>query len=214
MDFATLIGKRMMPSGNWLGTADDGTAGAQPRLFLTFDDGPCPKTTPYLLEVLAEEQVQATFFIIGAHAERHGDLVQQVAAAGHTVGSHGYSHRPFPLMSTKDMESDLARANETLRSITGQAPRFFRPPYGVLDERGARCLSEQEMKTVYWGVVTEDWLPIGAKRVVARVERKLSNNALIVLHEKWFPKQTIAATKEVIKIGKQAGYQFAALGVT
>jgi peptidoglycan/xylan/chitin deacetylase (PgdA/CDA1 family) len=199
MDFATVLGKRMLPSGNWSGTAHDGTAdNAKPRLFLTFDDGPCPKTTPYLLDLLAQEEVSATFFVIGAHAEKHPQLLERIAQAGHTVGSHGYSHQALPLMTTKSMESDLARAKETLQSITGTAPYFFRPPYGVLDARGARCVAEQKMSTVYWSVVAQDWLPIGTARVVARVNRKLHNNALIVLHEKWFPKQTIQATKAVI----------------
>ena len=109
------------------------------------------------------------------------------------------------------MAEDVRRSAESLTSITGTPPHLFRPPYGLLDHRGARCLNDNGMQPVYWSLVTEDWLPIGAKRVVARVQRRLHNDALIVLHEKWFPRQTLQATKEVIKLGKAAGYQFSAL---
>jgi len=208
IDFATYLAKKFFPPGHWLGPV---SAAKAPSLYLTFDDGPDPKTTPALLEILAEEQVSATFFIIGAHAENHPDLLEQVARAGHTIGSHGFSHQALPTMAPKKMEDDVRRASESLTAITGTAPQFFRPPYGLLDARGGRYVTECGMKPVYWSVVTEDWLPIGAKRVVARVQRRLHNEALIVLHEKWFPQQTIQATREVIKMGKAAGYTFSAL---
>jgi peptidoglycan/xylan/chitin deacetylase (PgdA/CDA1 family) len=153
----------------------------------------------------------ATFFIIGAHAEKHPHLLEQVARAGHTIGSHGFSHQPLPTMASKKMADDVRRSAESLTAITGQSPQLFRPPYGLLDARGAHYLKDNGMQPVYWSLVTEDWLPIGAKRVVARVQRRLHNDALIVLHEKWFPRQTLQATKEVLQLGKAAGYRFSAL---
>ena len=98
INLATQLAKKVFPPGQWLGTAG---SGAQKSLYLTFDDGPDPKTTPALLEILAEEEVLATFFIIGAHAEKHPQLLQQVAQAGHTIGSHGFSHQPLPTMASK-----------------------------------------------------------------------------------------------------------------
>lgn len=206
MGFLTWLGKRIMPEGHWAGHEESNAT--KPRLYLTYDDGPHPDTTPQLIEILAAENISATFFIIGSHAEKHPELVQQLAQAGHVIANHTYQHEFMPMLTTKRIESEIQKTQQAILQACGQTPALFRAPYGILDNRVADCLKERSMKPVYWSSVSEDWLPLGAKRVISRVVRKLSDGDLIVLHEGWFPEQTLDATRGVIKFAKQAGYAF------
>jgi len=206
MELLTWLGKRILPHGHWSGHHENN--GDNPRLYLTYDDGPHPETTPQLIELLAAENITATFFLVGSHVEKHPELVQKLADAGHVIGNHTYHHEFLPMLTTHRIETEIERANQAIFQACGQTPTLFRAPHGVLDARVADCLKERSMKAVYWSCVSEDWLPLGATRVVSRIVRKVSDGALIVLHEGWFPHQTLEATRGVIKFAKEAGYVF------
>lgn len=207
MDCLTTIGRRHLPAGYW-GGGFDRELRAGP-VCLTFDDGPCPHTTPWLLEMLEEAQVTATFFLIGSHAARHGHLVEKIRAGGHVIGNHTFNHHPMPILPTRSIEREIDRANAEIGEITGQSPVLFRPPYGLIDERAAECLRQRQMVSVYWSAVPLDWEAPGARRVAGRVLRRMSAGSLIVLHERrLLAKQTISAAKEIICKGKELGYEF------
>lgn len=206
MDFLTNLGRMILPAGHWEHDPSQGT------VYLTFDDGPSPHTTNKLLELLANERVSATFFLIGSHAGRHPDLVESIAAHGHAIGSHSLSHKIMPLLTLREIESEIHRANIIFRELVGYTPKLFRPPYGLVDKRAARYLEELQMKIVYWGAVPEDWDNIGGQRVAHRVLRRLTDGTIVVLHEqKRIAEQTLAATKEIIRVGKQRGFTFKTL---
>lgn len=215
MDFLTFVGKRILPSGFWGDSPvakknDSESAEDEPRtLYLTFDDGPSPHTTPYLLEILEKENISATFFMIGSHVAKHPELVEQLSKSGHTIGNHSYNHLFMPLLPIRVLEEEIEEANKRIEEIVNFRPDFFRPPFGVADQRIADALKERGMTTVYWGAVSNDWRPIGAERVIARTSRRMSHGTLIVLHEGgWISKQCIKATERIIQIGKQQGFQF------
>lgn len=203
IDFITRMSRNVLPAGFW----GDGHALnsvnhpelCNSRAYLTFDDGPSPHTTPYLLEMLEEQGIQATFFLIGKEAERYPDLVKAIADAGHTIGNHSYSHLFLPGLSTKMIEREIERTNKEITEIIGEQPKIFRPPFGVMDGRAASALTERAMHPVYWSQAPEDWALPGAQRVVRRVLMKLAPGALIVLHEgKFLKQQTLLAAKEII----------------
>ncbi len=207
MDRLTEIGRKYMPDGFWGGETVPGSARRQ--IFLTFDDGPCPHTTPRLLETLAEAGVQATFFLIGSSVARHPELVERIAGQGHVIANHSFSHPLMPALSTRAIEQEIDTTNRRIEEVTGSAPSLFRPPYGVCDRRSADCLSERGMVPVYWGVVPLDWQAPGAERVVHRVMRRLEPGALVVMHERRaLSHQTVTAAKEIICKGRQLGYEF------
>lgn len=211
MDFLTWLGKRVLPQGVWSGHEPSNDQSIKPRLYLTFDDGPDPHTTPQLLEILATEKISATFFVVGSQAQKYPELVEQIMKGGHVIGNHTYHHEFMPSLTNKRIETEVQRTNDAVEEVTGVKPTLFRAPYGILDNRVADCLKERAMKAVYWSSVSEDWMPLGAERVVARIKRKLADGALIVLHEAWFAKQTIDSTRGVIKIASNAGFEFASL---
>ena len=106
---------------------------------LTFDDGPDPEQTPRVLDTLRAHGVRATFFLIGSKAELHPEIVRRMAAEGHAIGIHTWSHTPgFPMLRSGAMAADILRCRESLREITGVETDLFRPPSGVTNPAVAR----------------------------------------------------------------------------
>ena len=108
------------------------------RVSLTFDDGPHPLHTPVLLDRLAALGIRATFFLLGRQAERHPDIVRRIAAEGHDVGHHSYTHGDPAATSSSTLMSEVWRATRLLEPLIGRAPRLFRPPHGKIT--GPKCV--------------------------------------------------------------------------
>lgn len=203
MALLTMFSRRLLPRGFWGDRHDDNISEhphiSESRIYLTFDDGPSPHTTPWILEMLEEHSIQASFFLIGQEAEKHPELVQAIYKAGHSIGNHSYSHAFLPGVALKELEREIEQTNSLLESITGERPRIFRPPYGMMDYRASQVLSELEMHPVYWSHVTDDWKNPGANRVARRLLMRMKPGSLIVLHEgKDLKEQTLAAANEII----------------
>ena len=124
---------------HWIWTAASlGTAGMlytrvrwqRSQVYLTFDDGPDPAHTLRLLQVLKQHQVRATFFVIGSKAEQHGDIMQQIVEAGHSLGNHSYSHPQFDAIPVRLQAEELARTEQVLAGFDGRRRHAVRPPYG------------------------------------------------------------------------------------
>lgn len=208
MDWITFFGKRVLPRGFW-GPPSASMRPEDRHLYLTFDDGPSPDTTLPLLDLLDEEDIKATFFVMGNRTEGAPELVAEMHKRGHAVGNHTYSHLFLPSLSTKKIEHEIHTTSERIFEITGQEPVLFRPPFGLVDQRGAAISNERKMQTIYWGAVSEDWLGIGEQRVISRTMGRVSHGSLIVLHEgRRIAKQTIASTREIIRQSKARGYTF------
>lgn len=213
IDFLTGVGRSFLPAGFWGGhncplpaSADTVEAVEPAPIYLTFDDGPDPQTTPRLLELLEESSVPAMFFLIGRNVERHPELVESIKKAGHIVANHSYSHPWLLSLSTTAVEQEIERTNRAIADITGEAPTFFRAPYGFMDQRAGDCLKERNMTPVYWGAAPEDWSAPGIERVVRRVLFKLAPGTVVVLHEGFeIGEQTIAAAKQIICTAKERG---------
>jgi peptidoglycan-N-acetylglucosamine deacetylase len=166
------------------------TAPARPgELALTFDDGPNPVWTPRLLDVLAQNNVQATFFLLGGFARGEPDLVRRIATAGHLIGNHSWSHPDLSCTSAAQIRDELSRTSETLAQITGAPIRFFRPPFGARRPAVFRIARELGLTPVLWNAMTSDWSEPSAERIIARLAMKIdrltqSGQAVnIVLHD-------------------------------
>jgi peptidoglycan/xylan/chitin deacetylase (PgdA/CDA1 family) len=159
------------------------------ELALTFDDGPNPAWTPQLLEMLAAHEVRATFFLLGGYAQAEPELVRRIAAAGHVVGNHSWSHPDLALAGRSRIREELTRTRETLEQITGAAVRYFRPPYGSRRPATLAIARELGMRPVLWNAMTADWSETSAERIAARLRTKIDRlagrgrAANIVLHD-------------------------------
>ena len=152
---------------------------------LTFDDGPDPETTQEVLDVLDERGVKATFFVIGAKAAKHPEIVRAMIAQGHEVGVHGFAHdRLFSLRRSKRVRADLERAVRTLEAITNTRPVLFRPPIGHTNPTIARVADELDLVVVGWSVAARDGIARAKPEdVVVRVSRGLEDGAILVMHD-------------------------------
>jgi peptidoglycan/xylan/chitin deacetylase (PgdA/CDA1 family) len=151
---------------------------------LTFDDGPDPQSTPLFLQALAEQQVRATFFLLGGMVDRAPALAAEIVAAGHEVGVHGYDHRYLPARLPAAVRSDLRRATDVISQATGVRPQLFRPPYGVLSGPALRTARELRLTPVLWGAWGREWTP-GAtpESVFATLAGGLAGGVTVLLHD-------------------------------
>jgi peptidoglycan/xylan/chitin deacetylase (PgdA/CDA1 family) len=168
---------RTLPGGWCRWKTDDADAVA-----LTFDDGPSPATTPRTLDLLDEHGLRATFFVLGSLAERHGDLVAEIRARGHAVGSHGHRHEHHLARGPGWIRRDLADAVAAIEA-TGARPRFYRPTYGQLTASTLREARRLGTETVLWSAWGREWAEPAPEPVLARVSRGLEPGAIVLLHD-------------------------------
>lgn len=154
-----------------------------PHVYLTFDDGPDPEWTPRILDLLAAAQVPAVFFVIGCHAREQPALVRRLAANGHQVENHTWSHRHPWTISSHVARREVHDGAAAIADLIGQAPRFFRPPHG----RMRRCMREQAESSgqavVLWNRSAIDWGPLGnSEGIAARLSRTRAGD-IVLMHD-------------------------------
>ncbi|WP_370095727.1 polysaccharide deacetylase family protein [Streptacidiphilus sp. MAP12-20] len=133
---------------------------------LTFDDGPDQLSTPRFLRILEARGVHATFFLLGSQLARNRSLAKEMAAAGHELAIHGWDHRPLLLRGPRATREDLARACDLLGETTGQAPRWFRPPYGVMSTSARLACRKVGLTPVLWTTWGQHWRSRAAPRTL------------------------------------------------
>ena len=126
-------------------------------IFITFDDGPHPEFTPRVLDVLAEAGAQATFFVVGAEAEKYPDIVRRMAAEGHSVGDHTWSHTDIRKLAKPIFLDELRRSSDLLSELTGQPKRLFRPPHGKLGVSQLLTLLRHGYSIALWNIDSRDY---------------------------------------------------------
>jgi peptidoglycan/xylan/chitin deacetylase (PgdA/CDA1 family) len=151
---------------------------------LTFDDGPDPRTTPALLDLLAKRGVRATFFCIGKNAARHPDLVRRIVAEGHRIENHSYAHDwRTNLFSVARLREDLSRAQQEIEAQTGRAPRFFRPPAGLTNPRVFRVAKELGLRVAGYTARGLDRRDVPPEVIVGRLMRGARPGAILLMHD-------------------------------
>jgi peptidoglycan/xylan/chitin deacetylase (PgdA/CDA1 family) len=177
----------------WPGSRIFGRALIAPKrpgqLALTFDDGPNPVWTPRLLEVLARHGVKATFFMVGQAAQQQPELVRQVAAAGHLIGIHSWTHPNLAVTAAAQVCEELVLSRQALEEMTGGPIRYFRPPFGARRPYVLRAAREMGLVPVLWNAMTTDWKEPSTEKIVERLAGKIDRlerrgwAANIVLHD-------------------------------
>ncbi|MDQ3817975.1 MAG: polysaccharide deacetylase family protein [Acidobacteriota bacterium] len=149
---------------------------------LTFDDGPADDTGA-ILDLLAERNLKATFFMVGRQVERYPEAARSVLVEGHEVGNHSYSHPVYLYRSARETRSQLRRAQDTIAETTGVEPKFARPPCGVRTPAYFSAAREMNLRTVQWSDAGFDWQKIGAREIARNVLRKVRSGSIILLHD-------------------------------
>ncbi len=172
-------------------------------IYLTFDDGPTEKITPWILAILKSYSATATFFLVGKNAENLPDLVSRIVAEGHTVGNHTHRHINGWKTRAGEYVSDAARAAPyTSNSL-------FRPPYGRLTRRQARALIVAGYQIVMWSLLTGDW----RKRIEPeKILLKIKGGDIVVLHDNAKAEENLKILlPRILSMAKAKGYRVQAL---
>ena len=159
------------------------------QLALTFDDGPNPSWTPRLLDILAEHNVRATFFMVGKFVKGEPELARRVAAAGHLIGNHTWSHPDLSRTRAANVLDELTRTSDILAGVTGKPIVYFRPPFGARRPYVLKLARQLGLIPVTWNAMTEDWKEPSADTIARNLIRKIDSNqrrgyaSNIVLHD-------------------------------
>jgi peptidoglycan-N-acetylglucosamine deacetylase len=177
---------------------------------LTYDDGPGP-STPELLEVLARHGVRATFFMVGAEAERFPEIARRVAAEGHEVGSHTLSHLDHQAVDPAVAVADMLAGAEAIERVLGFEPVYYRAPYGYFVESTVVEATRRGWTCVHWTALGYDWEEAATPRSVAgHLLADLAPGAIVLLHDSrrakpMEPEPMLGATALVIEELKRRG---------
>jgi peptidoglycan-N-acetylglucosamine deacetylase len=151
---------------------------------LTFDDGPHPKGTPAVLEILARECVHATFFLVGEQVLRAPAQAREIAQAGHGIALHCHRHRNLLRLTPQQVREDIARAHDVIVTHTGRAPALYRPPYGVLNATALHVARTRGWRTLMWSHWGLDWKASAtADSITTRVTNGAHAGAVLLLHD-------------------------------
>ncbi len=172
---------------------------------LTFDDGPSKTNTPLILEVLNSHNIKATFFMLGAKAEKNIALVEQVVEAGHELGNHSYSHSALTRGSLKSVSNELQKTKDILQKYTTNI-QWFRPPYGLVNTKIYEKACQMGMNTVLWTVDSKDWRKSTQSVLKQRVLEDIQPGSVILFHDT--KEQTALALPDIIKTLQNEGYEF------
>ena len=152
-------------------------------IHLTFDDGPHPKATPAILDILNTRNIKATFFFLGQNVQRYPEIAQQVINRGHQVGNHSYSHRNLFFASSKKIHDEVIKTEEILTSALGKRSRYFRPPYGFFNVTMLHILEKLDLSCVLWSVDSKDYRARCQSSITQRVLRQASNGSVLLFHD-------------------------------
>jgi peptidoglycan/xylan/chitin deacetylase (PgdA/CDA1 family) len=196
---APLIAKLLFPSGIWNGKDTD-------AIYLTFDDGPNPKVTPWVLDVLKEQHVKATFFLIGEHVRNYPNILDRILAEGHAIGNHTMNHECGTKTGLNSYMSSVSQAEIYIQSD------LFRPPYGKITWNLFKKLIDGGKNIVFWSWLSYDFdKNISPKKIIQKA-KDIKGGDILVFHdsEKGFPnlKNSII---EIIEQLKSRGLKFKTL---
>jgi peptidoglycan/xylan/chitin deacetylase (PgdA/CDA1 family) len=172
----------------------------QKRVALTFDDGPTRGNTESLLELLASYGAKATFFVVGERAEEFPHLIEQIAAAGHTIGNHTYAHKSLKLPGAAEQ---VKKTNDIVHAITGSTPVLLRPPYGYWYKGQTEGFG---MRIVLWTVDSRDWKLKDGKLAAEVVLSTVRDGSIILFHD--LREYSIEAAAIVLRSLSEQSYAF------
>ena len=165
------------------------THGSDPgQMALSYDDGPNDPHTQNLLDLLAEHQAKATFFLIGKYIRQRPDLVRAIRSAGHAIGNHTESHPNLIFTPASRVKEELESCSKALQDATGEATSWFRPPFGGRRPEVLRIVRKLGLQPVMWSVTGYDWSAESSRAIINKVVKQVEGRSrkrgeIILLHD-------------------------------
>ena len=189
--------RKLFPKALWRMNPDE------KAVYLTFDDGPIPVITPWVVDLLGQHNIKATFFMVGDNVRKHPLEYKLVVDAGHKVGNHTFNHLKGLFTDTYDYLDNVEKANELIHS------NLFRPPHGLLRRSQYKELS-RNYRFIMWDLVTRDYSNrLNGEEVLAIVKRLVRNGSIITFHDSLRSEENLKyALPRAIEWLLEQGYSF------
>ncbi len=179
---------------------------SEKQIAISFDDGPNHQFTPQVLSVLAQYNVPATFFVIGKNIQGNEKILQQIDAAGHSIGNHSYTHSFFiDFKSVQGFKQELIRTTETVFNVIGKRMTLFRPPYGVITPNLAKAINLSGYRVIGWSIRSYDTTAVSVEAIAKRVRSQLKPGAIILFHD--ISDNTVQALKQTLDFAIKNNYK-------
>ncbi len=157
--------------------------GSTKKIALTFDDGPHPRLTPMILDILEEYGISATFFVIGKNAVDYPDAMRLLSESGCEIGNHTFSHGDLSGKSESRMRDEILGCSRVLSENFGVSSNLLRPPHGKYDECLTRVGEELDYDIILWNIDTEDWAHASAQNIANKVLGNVEGGDIILMHD-------------------------------
>jgi peptidoglycan/xylan/chitin deacetylase (PgdA/CDA1 family) len=176
-------------NSQWFGSVEKNFAARGNQVRLTIDDGPDPRQTPQILDLLAREGVRAEFYVIGKKAAAHPALCRRMRDEGHLVQNHTFSHpaASFWAAGPSRARREIAQCSEAIHQAVGTAPTRFRAPVGMANPFVHLAARDAGLRLAGWSASGNDGVPHNPARVIAKISAALRPGAIILLHESHLP---------------------------
>ncbi len=183
-------------------------------IYLTFDDGPIPEVTPWVLETLKKFQAQATFFCVGDNIAKHPKIFRQILDKNHRIGNHTFHHKNGWKTGAATYLEDVEKCNlEIHKHTTTNHKKFFRPPYGKITKKQSNSLIKNNYNIIMWDVLSADFDPnVSAEQCLSYIIKHTQSGSIIVLHDhlKTFDKLQFVLPR-ILHYFSEKGYSFKSL---
>jgi len=191
--------------GNFICSGDR----SKKRVALTFDDGPDPRSTPQLLELLREQKIPAAFFCIGRRVDENRELAARIVREGHLVENHSFAHSNFTNFYPRArLRTELQSAQRAIETACGTKPKLFRPPVGLSNPNTFRTARDLNLQVIGWSIRSLDTVIAEPEKILARIRRGLAPGAIILLHDGNIPAGKLVATvKSLLDTLRGLGYE-------
>lgn len=178
-------------------------------VYLTFDDGPDRVNTPKVLDILKENQVKATFFVLGHKTKSYPEIVKRIHDEGHLLGNHTFTHIDGYVVDEEIIKKEFESTHRVIVDACGVEVKLWRPPYGFFNWRAFQRAKKMGYKIVLWTFDLTDWNVHSAEKYVETVADNLEDGAIILMHDGG-PKRAalIKALPKIITLIKNRGYRF------
>jgi peptidoglycan/xylan/chitin deacetylase (PgdA/CDA1 family) len=203
-----------LPASQLYGRSFHGLARGSRQLALSFDDGPNGIYTSRLLDLLAEKNVKATFFVLGSRVAEYPTLARRIVDEGHAIGNHSWDHPNMIFASRRELVAQIERTQAAIEEATGIRPLLFRPGFGARRPQTLRTVRALGMSTVLWRVTCYDWEEIPVEKIVAHARRQIRGGEVILLHDGEHHasgvdrSRSIEATGELMEFYRGKGFEF------
>jgi peptidoglycan/xylan/chitin deacetylase (PgdA/CDA1 family) len=204
----------MAPTGQWFGRAFHSLSRGSKQIALTFDDGPNDPHTLHLLDVFANHNVHATFFLIGRYVRQRPDIAAEIAKRGHVIGNHTFTHPLLIFQSSSHVAQEIQQCRESIHSIVGEHSNLFRPPFGGRRPGVFRLVRQLGLEPIMWNVTGYDWNAPSADYIEKQITSRIRGGDVVLLHDGGHAQfgadrsRTVAAVDRVIARYKAEGCEF------